>query len=196
MLGTSLPDLKSVKEYYGIPFGNYALLAFHPVTTEQNSLQQQIDALMEAVEQSGDNFVAVYPNNDHGSDIILKALLKYGNRPHLRVIPSIRFEAFQTLLKNALYIVGNSSAGVREAGVYGTPAINIGTRQSGRNFTAQVLNASSSTEHILLAMADVKTRPRSSQLVFGDGQSAKRFLDCLLSESVWHTPLQKVFHRS
>jgi UDP-N-acetylglucosamine 2-epimerase (hydrolysing) len=196
MLGTSLPDLRSVKEYYGIPFGNYALLAFHPVTTEQQSLQQQIDALMEAVEQSGDNFVAVYPNNDHGSNIILNTLLQHRNNPRLRVIPSIRFEAFQTLLKNALYIVGNSSSGVREAGVHGTPAINVGTRQSGRNSTAQILNTSGTTENILLAMADAKMRPRTPQLIFGDGQSAKRFLDCLLSENVWRTPLQKVFHRS
>ena len=196
MIGTSLPDLKSVKEYYAIPFDKYALLAFHPVTTEEQLLQQQIDALLEATEQSGDNFVAVYPNNDHGSEIILKSLLRYQNSRHVRIIPSIRFEAFQTLLKNALYIVGNSSSGVREAGVHGTPAINVGTRQSGRNLTSQVRNVKGTAEDILLAIADAKTRRRSSQFIFGDGQSAKRFLECLLSESVWQIPLQKIFFRT
>ena len=43
--------------------------------------------------------------------------------------PSIRFEYFLTFLKNASVIVGNSSAGIRESGIYGIPAIDIGSRQ-------------------------------------------------------------------
>jgi hypothetical protein len=44
----------------------------------------------------------------------------------------MRFEAFLTLLKHARVIVGNSSAGVREAPVYGVPTVNIGSRQQNR----------------------------------------------------------------
>ena len=46
------------------------------------------------------------------------------------MFPSLRFEYFLTFLKNALFMIGNSSAGIRETGVYGIPAIDIGTRQN------------------------------------------------------------------
>ena len=51
---------------------------------------------------------------------------------YFRIYPSIRFEAFLVLLKNAQFMIGNSSAGIREAGVYKIPTIDIGSRQEGR----------------------------------------------------------------
>ena len=35
-------------------------------------------------------------------------------------------------MKNADFMIGNSSAAIREAPSFGTPAINKGTRQNGR----------------------------------------------------------------
>ena len=61
----------------------------------------------------------VYPNNDNGSKIILKELQRVRGQENFRLFPSLRFEYFLTLLKNAEFIIGNSSAGVREAPYYG-----------------------------------------------------------------------------
>ncbi len=63
-----------------------------------------------------------------GSDIILKEFERIKNKPNLRILPSMRFEYFLTLLKNSNFIIGNSSAGLREAPVYGVPTINIVNR--------------------------------------------------------------------
>ena len=196
MLGSELPSLSSVRAYYEIEFEEFALFAFHPVTTELDDIQSQVTAVAEAVRMSGTNFVAVYPNNDHGSKVILDELLKLDNSSKVRLIPSVRFESFQTLLKHAQFILGNSSSGVREACVHGTPAINIGTRQIGRNSHPLIIDVPASTAAILEAIKHAQTLPRSPSLVFGDGKSKQRFVESLHTERLWKTPIQKVFHRT
>lgn len=195
MLGPDLPDLESIRSYYDVPFGDFALLAFHPVTTEVDDLQGQIRALCDAVSRSGLNFVAVYPNNDHGSTVILDELLRLEKLPTIRLIPSVRFEAFQTLLKHARFIIGNSSSGVREAGVHGTPAINIGSRQAGRNSHPLIIDVVADSDAILRAISQARSMQRAPSMVFGDGKSAERFVASLRSDRLWSTSVQKVFRR-
>lgn len=195
MLSPELPDLASVRAYYDIPYEDFALLAFHPVTTEIEDLAFQIKEVAESVIRSGCNFVAVYPNNDHGSEVILKELLQLSQSSSVRLIPSVRFEAFQTLLKHAQFILGNSSSGVREACVHGTPSINVGTRQAGRNQHPLVRDVAANTADILHAITNAKLMNRAPSLVFGDGKSGDRFIESLHSEQLWETPIQKVFNR-
>jgi UDP-N-acetylglucosamine 2-epimerase (hydrolysing) len=196
MLGDSLPSPESVKSYYEIPFDQFAILAFHPITTELSDLQHQIDQLCEAIVLSGANFVAVYPNNDQGSSVILERIMRLRTLPTVRLIPSLRFEAFQTLLKHARFIIGNSSSGVREAGVHGTPCINIGSRQSHRANGPNIVNTDPNRDDILRAISIVTSMPRAQSMSFGDGQSSRRFIDSLLGDQLWRTSLQKVFHRT
>lgn len=196
MLSHDLPDLASVQKYYDIPFSSFAILAFHPVTTETDDLQLQISALTSAVRECDFNFVVIYPNNDHGSQVILDELLSLQNLSKVRVIPSMRFEAFQTLLKHAQFIIGNSSSGVREAGVHGTPAINIGSRQSRRNSHPLIIDVPAEFAAITDALRHVLLMKRAPSMVFGDGRSAQRFVHSLHSNQLWNTPIQKVFHRT
>ena len=64
-----------------------------------------------------------------------KLLLKNKN---FKIMKSFRFEYFLTLLKNSDLIVGNSSAALMEAPIYGIPAINIGNRQENRFFHVSI----------------------------------------------------------
>lgn len=196
MLSPNLPSLAEVKSYYNIPFNAFSVLAYHPVTTEIDEVRQQVKELSAAISESGLNFVAVYPNNDHGSAIILEELRQLEFSSNVRLIPSIRFESFQTLLKSATFIIGNSSSGVREAGVHGTPAINVGTRQSGRSQHPLILNVEADRSLILAAMKTAVCLPRAQSMSFGDGRAAERFLKSLTSERLWQTPLQKEFQRT
>lgn len=52
--------------------------------------------------------------------------------PNFRAIKHIPFEQFIQLVCHAGCMIGNSSCGVREAGAFGTPVVNLGTRQTGR----------------------------------------------------------------
>jgi UDP-N-acetylglucosamine 2-epimerase (hydrolysing) len=192
MLSDGLPALAEVKEKYEIQFSEYAIFAYHPVTTELNLLKEHIDAVLNAVEASEQNFVVLYPNNDTGSDIILEAFSRIQSNPRFRVIPSMRFEYFLVLLKNALAIVGNSSAGIREAPVYGVPVVNIGTRQMNRFNYSAIVNVPEDKDGLLQALRNLpKVIPPSTH--FGNGNSAELFMARLRNSTTWTTQRQKQF---
>lgn len=133
MLNGHLPAIDEVKKHYGITFESYHILLYHPVTTEFEQLRGNAASVVDGCIDSELNFVVIYPNNDKGSEIILDEYKKFHGNTRFRVLPSMRFESFLCLLKNSQGIVGNSSAGIREAGVYGVPALNVGTRQHNRS---------------------------------------------------------------
>ena len=132
MASSTLPSLDLVRQRYDIPFTDYAILMYHPVTTELEHIYDHIKSITDAVKKQGGNYVIIYPNNDSGSDIILSRLNTLQGLSNFRILNSMRFEYFLTLLKNANFLIGNSSAGIHEAGFYGIPVIDLGTRQKGR----------------------------------------------------------------
>ena len=140
MLSSCLPSIGTVKERYQIEFKDYALLMYHPVTTELDKIKRNVKKTVDGIINSGDNYVVIYPNNDLGSDYIINEFSRFKNNKRFRIFPSIRFEHFLTLLKNSLYIIGNSSAGVREMPFYGIPSINLGTRQENRAIASSIIN--------------------------------------------------------
>lgn len=110
------------------------------------------------------------------------------------MFPSLRFEYFISLLKNSSYILGNSSAGVREAPYLGVPCINLGTRQNLRASGNLILDVPSpSVLEIAKAVEMSKSIPRSIEMSFGDGRSDIRFLSDLRTENYLRVPLQKMF---
>ena len=50
-----LPSIESVKKHYDIPFENYGILLFHPVTTEVDLIKNQIKVIVEACKRSNKN---------------------------------------------------------------------------------------------------------------------------------------------
>ncbi|RDU74357.1 UDP-N-acetylglucosamine 2-epimerase (hydrolyzing) [Helicobacter anseris] len=197
MLGSSLPTLEAVeKHYYQIqPFkGKYAIFLYHPVTTEEESLERNITQSIEALEKCGENFIVIYPNNDLGSKTILKAYKRLEKNPHFALFKSLKFEAFLTLLKNAKFIIGNSSAGIREAPIYGIPCINLGSRQEGRYKEGEgIVSVKESEKEILEAIRKVQTLKLTPRLEFGKGKSAKEFIAVLENGEIWDKKLQKKF---
>jgi UDP-N-acetylglucosamine 2-epimerase (hydrolysing) len=192
MLSNHLPNLSEVKTRYEITFDEYCLFIYHPVTTELNLLKHHIEGIIQALEDSGMQFVVIYPNNDTGAEIILEAYGKLYSNQRFRIIPSMRFEYFLTLLKNAKAVAGNSSAGIREAPVYGVPTVNIGTRQMNRFNYSSIINVSEDKDMILSALKNIPTSIVPS-MHFGKGESAKLFMMHLRNPNLWNTPCQKYF---
>jgi UDP-N-acetylglucosamine 2-epimerase (hydrolysing) len=135
----------------------------------------------------------VYPSNDTGADIIIEEIELQRDNPRFRIFSSIRFESFLVLLKHCRFIIGNSSAGVREAPIYSIPAVNIGDRQSGRFSHETIINAKESKEEILKAIEAVKHIPYTPSNHFGDGNSTERFINVIKSPEVWDFNIQKKF---
>ena len=130
----NLPSLKDVKKRYDIIFKEYAILLYHPVTSETNKkIQNDLNCLLQVLKKSNRNYLLIYPNNDPGSKTIISNYkLKFRKLKNVKIFRSIRFEYFLTLLKNSFCIIGNSSSGVREAPFYGVPTIDLGNRQKNR----------------------------------------------------------------
>lgn len=195
MLSHDLPSLDTVRDYYDIPFSSYGIFLYHPVTTELDQIAEHIKAILQALKKSGKNYIAVYPNDDLGSEIILNRIRKMEEEENFVVYPSIRFEYFLTLLKNADLIIGNSSAGIRESGIYGVPAVDIGTRQQGRYDIRKLPNIQHVMEkkkEILEAICQIEDH-RIRCHDFGRGEGTEKFLEIIKEERVWNYGIQKVF---
>lgn len=195
MLSDTLPSLELARERYEIPFSDYAICILHPVTTE-GEVEQREGAcrLVQALMDSGRHYVVIYPNNDRGSEAIFKAYEMIGGHPRFRLFPSLRFEYFLTLLKNAEFIIGNSSAGIHEAPIYSVPTINIGKRQHNRMVHEGIRNVDFDRDAILEAISSTLSAPRHEPLYhYGDGESADKFMKTLLTNAFWATPNQKYF---
>lgn len=197
MKSHTLPSLQESKAHYDIPFEEYAISLFHPVTTEHPYMAGYAKHYFSALEKSGVNYIVIYPNNDLGSHFIIEEIeqLKQRNLKNFRCFPSIRFEHFLTLLKNCRFMIGNSSAGVREAPFYGIPSINVGTRQHNRADAPSITNCHYDIPSILQAISSHKiSHSYMTNTDFGQGNSTELFAKIIESQHIWHTPLQKQFY--
>jgi len=194
MLSPDLPSLEIVKEYYEIPFKKYAVAMFHPVTTEAVHIEKYAEAFVNALLKDDHNYVVIYPNNDLGSKAILKEFERFKDNKRFRIIPSLRFEYFLSLLKSTQFIIGNSSAGIREAPYFEKPIINIGTRQQNRSQYSEIVHVDYDTESITNALNLIDGHNVTPQQEsYGNGNSADSFLASLQSDAVWGLNHQKQF---
>lgn len=195
MFSKDLPTLEVVKSYYQIQYENFAVVMFHPVTTESKFMDKYAMDFVDALLADSNNYVVIYPNNDLGSNAILSSYKKIENNNRFRIFPSLRFEYFLTLLKNAQFIIGNSSAGIREAPYYGLPVINIGTRQNNRVKNSDIMNVGYETSAITKALTEIKnSKIKEPSNDFGDGKSSELFLESLVQDSLWGLDSQKQFN--
>lgn len=193
MTSPNLPTLKEVKERYEIDFDEYAVFMYHPVTTDVKNLPINIKETVDALIESGQNYVVIFPNNDHGSEVIINELARLQGNNKFRVFPSLRFECFLTLLKNTKFMIGNSSAGVREIPFYGLPSINLGNRQENRANAESIFNIEEKKEVIINTINKALLSSFEARKEFGDGNSDVLFSMALGSEDIWATKKQKLF---
>ena len=194
MLSRNLPDLVEVKRYYEIPFETYAVSMFHPVTTEFEQMEQHAKNFVEALLEDESNYVVIYPNSDLGNEAIFEAYEQLKNNSRFRIFPSIRFEYFLTLLKKSQFMIGNSSAGIREAPYYSIPTVNIGSRQQNRSLHEDIIHTNYETDSIYQSILLAKKKViQSAEDTFGRGNSANLFLETLKDANFWQISNQKQF---
>jgi len=197
MLSDTLPSLEEAKRRYEIGFNDYAIAMFHPVTTSYKNMSSYAKYFVDALIESGGNYIVIHPNNDSGRDFIMDEYERLSGNACFRLFPSLRFEYFLTLLKNSRFIIGNSSAGVREAGVYAVPAIDIGDRQENRydasNKALGILHTDYTKENILDSILHIQDIKHQCRYMFGGGKSAEQFMNSIENERFWNISIQKHF---
>jgi UDP-N-acetylglucosamine 2-epimerase (hydrolysing) len=195
MLSPSLPTLAEAKSRYEIEFDSYFIAIFHPVTTDLDASAVAATEFVNGLIDSGENFIVIHPNNDTGFEQIISEYTKLSNHSkRFRQFESLRFEHFLVLLKNASGIVGNSSAGIREAPLYGIPSIDVGDRQRGRHDSASISQVPAQAKEIVAAIQRAKQQGQTnSEQEFGDGKSTERFTELLHSGVLFEARVDKVF---
>ncbi len=162
----------------------FLLMVQHPVTTEFGGASDQMTATMEALQKFDHQVVVLWPNIDAGSDDISKILRKYTtNKDHgakLKIFKHIPTEIFVNLLRHATAMVGNSSSGIREACYFGTPVVNVGSRQSARERGSNVTDVG--YDRIKIADAIKKQIDHGKypiEMIYGDGTAGEQIANIL-----------------
>jgi UDP-N-acetylglucosamine 2-epimerase (hydrolysing) len=192
ILSKKQPHIHKVKSKYNINFKSYSIAILHPITTDVKNLKRHSKIFFNSLKESKKNYVVIFPNNDSGSEIIIREIKKLKNNKNFRIIPSMRFEYFLSLLKNSNFIIGNSSSGIMEAPYYGVKTINLGNRQHNRFSNESIVNINFCKNDIIKNI-NGKTMSFKKKKEFGYGNSDKLFLKRLNSKKIWENDVQKYF---
>lgn len=170
------------------PSKPYIVVLQHPVTTEYGSGFQQINQTLAAVSKLRMQTVWLWPNVDAGSDDISKGLRMYREkeRPdYMQFFKNFSVEDYARLISNASCLIGNSSSGIREGAYLGTPVVNIGSRQQGRERAANVVDVGYDANEIYTQIKRQIVHGRyMSDRLYGDGNAGVRIADYLATMSI------------
>ncbi len=162
----------------------FLLVSQHPVTTEYDDARRQIEETLFALKALEMPTIMLWPNIDAGSDNIAKGIRtfreKHAVNHFLHLFTSLPPEIYTRLMARCACIVGNSSSAIREGAAIGVPAVNIGTRQTGREQGQNVLNVSYNRKEIIAAIKKQAAHGKyPPDFIYGDGHAGKRIAKIL-----------------
>lgn len=161
----------------------FLLVSQHPVTTEYGQGEAQIRETLMALMDLQMPTIMLWPNVDAGSEDVSRGMRKFREEhqaEHIRFYKNFPVEMFVRLMRRAACLVGNSSAPIREGAFLGTPAVNVGTRQGGRERGANVLDVPHDRHAIAAAVRQQVTHGRyPCEHLYGDGCAGARIADLL-----------------
>ena len=192
------PSIMEVKKRYGIKFSNYIISFLHPVTTERKTeVKKKAQTYFNSIRQlKNQNIIQFLPNNDDNSGEILCVLNnKLTNKPNIKILKSMRFEFYLTLLENCKFIIGNSSSAIMEAPYFNIPSINVGDRQNNRHGLNLSLNTPFSQKKILSSIKKIEKVKVNFKPIFGKGNAAKKIARILLSKKFRKITIQKTYYK-
>ena len=158
------------------------LITFHPETVsfERNVLYTEI--LIEVLKYlSGYQYIITMPNADTMGNIIRDKLnLFIEETPHAIGIESFGTIGYLSCMKYCSFMMGNTSSGFIEAAFFNKPVINLGSRQSGRIITPNIINSDIDKTSIIKAIQGISIIDITEEIkIYGDGNTAERILSIL-----------------
>ena len=161
----------------------FLLVSQHPVTTEYGQAERQITETLLALKDLGMPTIMLWPNVDAGSEDIARGMRKFREHHQLEFIrfyKNFPVETYLRLMKSAACLIGNSSSSIREGAFLGTPAVNVGSRQDGRERGPNIIDAPYDRAAIADAVrGQVAHGPYVPAHIYGDGTAGVRIADVL-----------------
>ncbi len=166
----------------------FLLVSQHPVTTEYGQGERQIWETLMALQELRMLTIMLWPNVDAGSDDVAQGIRKFRERydhDYIRFYKNFPVETYVRLMMGTACMIGNSSAPIREGSLLGVPAVNVGTRQMGRERGRNVIDVCNDHRRIVAAVrAQLEHGRYPSEPIYGDGHAGQRIADILATASV------------
>ncbi|MCH7701555.1 MAG: UDP-N-acetylglucosamine 2-epimerase (hydrolyzing) [Planctomycetes bacterium] len=162
------------------PKSSQALVIQHATGRTAERERRTMAAILRSVREAGLHPTVLCPNSDRGHRGILDAIdvcRKREGDGRFRFVRSLPRDDYLKLLIGADVLIGNSSSGIIEAATAGTPAVNIGRRQDGRQRSGRsVIETAETLTSIRTALAHaLRKHPiTGAPTVYGDGRAGGR----------------------
>lgn len=184
--------------YKGVGPGNFdlkkpfLLVSQHPVTTEFGNNRKQIDETLFALAELKMPTIMLWPNIDAGSDDISSGIRSFREKHKpdwLHLFKNLPTPVYIHLMKKTACLVGNSSSGVREGAIIGTPVVNIGSRQHKRLAGNNSIDVGYDCKEIKEAIQEqLKNGPYPADPLYGSGDAGEQIANIL---ATINPPIQK-----
>lgn len=176
---SNMPKSDALKSI-GLEECRYAVCTYHPVTMDNGDVDEIIYNFLEAIKHTPEiEFIVTKSNADQGGAHINELLdAAQANIKNIHVYTSLGVVRYLSLMKSAEFVLGNSSSGIIETPAFGIPTINIGDRQRGRLQSESIINCSTDSESIIVAIqkarsSDFRKICKSVISPYGDGHAAE-----------------------
>jgi GDP/UDP-N,N'-diacetylbacillosamine 2-epimerase (hydrolysing) len=154
-----------------------AVLVLHPTGTDNAEEFERTQTVHSAAMKIGfDGIAVIASNNDPGS----AGIARYWENaaPGVAVYANVGRAQFLGMIRDAAVLIGNSSSGIIEAASFGTPVVDIGDRQSGRERSGNVVHVPFVQRAIAMALEAIwndgrPMRWRGSNVYGGSGAGRK-----------------------
>ena len=163
------------------------LLTYHPQTSEDGNEVKNIRTILNAIEKIKDyKLIITKPNFDKFSNKIIDEIDKFVNENHKNVISfkSLGQLRYLSALKHVDLVIGNSSSGIVETPSFKRATVNIGTRQLGRECSANIINVKLNEEDILRGIKlgiseSFKNKLTSLRSIYGNGTASTQIMNII-----------------
>ena len=167
------------------------IVTFHPVTLEDETAEQQIKELLDALSRLKDTaLVLTLPNADTGSRILITMLEDFVKKnTNAKVFTSLGQLRYLSCIAHVDGVVGNSSSGLAEVPSFKKGTINIGDRQLGRLQASSVINCAPKKQDILNAIERLYSGDFQASLAettnpYGEGGASVKVVKVLREASL------------
>lgn len=187
ILSVPLMSLLELEENLSFQLGEtYAVVTFHPVTLEISTAEEQIEALLSAIETFPEmRFIFTKANADADSRIINQKIDQFVlKRSNCLAITSLGMRRYLSAVKHSAVVIGNSSSGLIEVPSLNVPTVNIGDRQKGRLQADSIINCPPNSDEIIKAIQEsltdeFKQKAKATVNPYGDGNTSAKIVVAL-----------------
>lgn len=172
------------KDFKFTRYEKLVLCIQHPYIFEADLAGSQIKTTLDVLKKLSLQTIIIYPNNDPGSDLIIKEIESNRDVQNFRIRKNLERKVYLSLLNNVDLLIGNSSGGLIESPMFKLPVVNIGDRNRGRESGDNVINVapvySEIEKGVSKAFSDeFKAFCKMVKNPYGDGKASDRIIKIL-----------------